>query len=150
MLVLINGENKLLGRCLLWKLDYPKGRIYADRIYTSRDSDINRFKAYIRNRGWLNYDNNYSDIRLVVLNDSTKLYTTPYLDSFSLNKDSKHGLVAFTKSVSFSSIKHKLSNSQGINFVKKLFGIKQKQQQEFENLMTFENFIYKQKKPNSI
>jgi hypothetical protein len=56
MLIYVNDEDQLLGRALVWKLDKTplKGvRWFMDRIYTVRDSDINRFKNYARKEGWL-------------------------------------------------------------------------------------------------
>ena len=56
MLIYVNDEGQLLGRALVWKLDKTplKGvRWFMDRIYTVRDSDMNRFKDYARKEGWL-------------------------------------------------------------------------------------------------
>lgn len=86
MLALINKRGKLMGRCILWKLDYPYGKIYADRIYTVKDSDVNRFKRFIDKRGWLSYEKKgrYSK-KVVQLNDEDVhiYYDTPYLDTFT-------------------------------------------------------------------
>jgi hypothetical protein len=53
MAILLNDQNQLLGRCLLWKLDDPKGRMFADRVYTRFDEDINTFVELFRKNGIL-------------------------------------------------------------------------------------------------
>jgi hypothetical protein len=44
-------SQKIVGRALLWKLD--DGRVFLDRIYTIRDYDIEKYKAYARHQGWI-------------------------------------------------------------------------------------------------
>jgi hypothetical protein len=56
MLIYVNENKELLGRALVWKLEKTplKGvRWFMDRIYTVRDSDMNRFKEYAKKEGWL-------------------------------------------------------------------------------------------------
>jgi len=92
MLILVDHEDKLLGRCILWKLDDPKGRIYADRIYTIYDYDYNTFEDYIDKKGWLKYYDDkpsYMEIILHTTNDYSgngMMYAPrPYMDTFNLN-----------------------------------------------------------------
>jgi len=46
MLILLNDDNKLLGRALLWRLVEPAGKTYMDYIYTRYTSDDELFKSY--------------------------------------------------------------------------------------------------------
>jgi len=83
LLVLLDESKKCVGRCLLWKLDYPKGKIFADRIYYKKYSDERRFMRYIHEKGWLSRSgtgDKYSNSRLVVLD--TFLGKLPFFDSF--------------------------------------------------------------------
>lgn len=63
MLVYLDENNKVLGRALVWKLSKsPCAATHLlDRIYTARDSDIDRFKAYAQEKGWLTKWKNDSD-----------------------------------------------------------------------------------------
>lgn len=55
MLVMYEDENKLniTARALLWHLDYPKDRIFMDRIYYMNEHQVNIFKKYAEENGWL-------------------------------------------------------------------------------------------------
>ena len=53
MLILKEDAGKLKGRALLWNLESPKGRVFMDRIYTVNDYDIEIFKNYAKEHGWL-------------------------------------------------------------------------------------------------
>lgn len=92
-------SNKICGRALLWKT--REGDYFMDRIYTTRDSDVELFKKYAQKNGWWckraqNSNNNFS----VELGNQTKnaAYTVdlkhwngeyPYLDSLAyLNSSS--------------------------------------------------------------
>jgi len=61
------GEEKLLGRALVWKISrcYPKitdGDLYfMDRIYTNKDSDVNKFKKWSDEHGYARKSYNDSD-----------------------------------------------------------------------------------------
>ena len=63
LVIYVNQKNELLGRALLWKLDKTplKGtKWFMDRIYTNRDSDINRFKDFANQEGFLyKFKNNF-------------------------------------------------------------------------------------------
>lgn len=55
MLVLYPEDirDKIIGRALIWFLDEPKDRIYMDRIYTAKDSDVYMFIEYAKSKGYL-------------------------------------------------------------------------------------------------
>lgn len=84
MLVLLDeSKKKSIGRCLLWKLDYPEGKIYADKIYYNKLSDEKRFRRYIEQKGWLSsHKGSRYDSKLVILD--TFLGILPYLDTFDV------------------------------------------------------------------
>ena len=71
-------NNKIIGRALVWKLDTPSGRTFMDRIYTSNDYDIDNFKKYAKDNGWLYKfkQNMESDEKIVdTVNNITKNIT---------------------------------------------------------------------------
>lgn len=53
MLILKDDQGKLRARANIWKLDEPDGRIYMDRIYSVNDFDVELFKNYAKEQGWL-------------------------------------------------------------------------------------------------
>lgn len=53
MLILKDDVDRLRGRALIWYLTYPEGRIYMERIYTINDCDVELYKKYAREQGWL-------------------------------------------------------------------------------------------------
>lgn len=54
LLVLLNDDNKLMGRALVWfGLRKPTGKIYMDRIYTINDADKKLYTDYAVQNGWL-------------------------------------------------------------------------------------------------
>jgi hypothetical protein len=44
--------NKIKGRALVWKLQFPEGVTFLDRIYTHNDSDVELFREYAKSQGW--------------------------------------------------------------------------------------------------
>lgn len=69
MLIYLNEDGLMMGRALLWKLDESPNNIkwFLDRIYTVRDSDVNRFREYAKKEGWLyKYRNGYDDVEGVL------------------------------------------------------------------------------------
>ena len=140
MLILVNGREKLIGRCILWKLDYPKGKIYADRIYTNRDSDKRRFESYIGKRGWLGY--NTDSGKMVVVLDNTPGEEFPYLDTFHIYKKGYSSAYAISEPSILGT-----SNIDGLDECMELAGHKKffdklfkRKEQTFEHLKTFEQF----------
>ena len=68
MLILKDDANKLRGRALIWNLTEPSGRVFMDRIYTVNDSDVELYKSFAVDNGWLykkrqtfGYDHNIVD-----------------------------------------------------------------------------------------
>ena len=53
MLILKDDAERLRARALVWYLTYPEGRIYMERIYTINDADVELYKKYAREQGWL-------------------------------------------------------------------------------------------------
>jgi hypothetical protein len=55
LLILVDKNNKLLGRALVWKLyESPcEAEYFMDRVYVSNDSDVNRFINYAKENKWL-------------------------------------------------------------------------------------------------
>lgn len=55
LLIYFNENKKLLGRALIWKLKKSPcdAKYFMDRIYTSSDSDVLKFKQYADEQGWM-------------------------------------------------------------------------------------------------
>ena len=55
LLIMKSKDNKsnIVGRALVWKLDTPSGKTFMDRIYTNFDYDVENFKKYAKDHGWL-------------------------------------------------------------------------------------------------
>lgn len=106
-----NGERKLLGRALVWTLnkspwDYPKLTKFMDRIYTSKDSDVNKFKKYANENEifYKNYNDSDADTGMVFkFNDMIlkakieidvegECENYPYLDTLKFLNDPKDKL----------------------------------------------------------
>lgn len=108
LLVLVNEEDKVLGRALLWELDFCTNeeiKKFMDRIYTANDYDVNKFKAWaIENKYAYKYKNTFSDVKEVIWNRETisvdmrvdlnkiDYYSFPYLDTFKLYSPDNHSL----------------------------------------------------------
>ena len=111
MLILKDDANRLRGRANLYTLEKPEGRIYMDRIYSVNDYDVELFKDYAKQNGWLHkeqqtygWHNNIVDTRdgqihkwddMVMLAKLDKIPGShfkyyPYLDTLSIfNPDNK-------------------------------------------------------------
>jgi len=113
MLILKDDANKLRGRANLWQLEEPKGRIYMDRIYSVNDYDVELFKDYAKQQGWLHkesqtygWQNNIVDTKngevykwndMILLTKIKKVPEVdydyyPYLDTLSIYNTVKHTL----------------------------------------------------------
>jgi len=98
MLVMFDQEDKVLGRALLWSGIMVKGesRHILDRIYTVRDSDVEAFKEYAKERDWIYKEKQsyidkcefidrgepqtyYLDVELY----NSSFYEYPYVDTFT-------------------------------------------------------------------
>lgn len=54
LLVYVDSDDKVHGRALVWKVKKSpcESNYFMDRVYTNRDSDVNRFKKFADNEGW--------------------------------------------------------------------------------------------------
>lgn len=57
LLILLNEDNKLLGRALIWKLVEPDGKTFMDYVYARYDKDNELFWMFAEQRDWLYADN---------------------------------------------------------------------------------------------
>jgi hypothetical protein len=109
MLVLLE-DDKLIGRALVWKLDSIKrirkdvevAEWFMDRQYTIKDSDVEKFRNYAKEKGWAykSYNNHHSfspvifngeefNADMTVRVKSKKYPKYPYMDTFRrFDKDS--------------------------------------------------------------
>jgi hypothetical protein len=83
-LLILEEDGKLLGRALIWKLNsldyYGKDNNedsvdvwFMDRQYTIKDSDVQKFRNYAKDKGWIwKANNNHHSLSEVVINDSVK------------------------------------------------------------------------------
>ena len=88
MLILVE-DGKLLGRAIIWKPEsyskegYPE--FFMDRIYATKDSDIDKFKNYAKEQGWAHKTHNdYNSFRYVTyVNKADVVDMTVKLDKVS-------------------------------------------------------------------
>ena len=54
LLIYVDSDDKIHGRALVWKVKKSpcESKYFMDRVYTNRDSDINRFKQFADTEGW--------------------------------------------------------------------------------------------------
>ena len=96
MIIVLNNERQLIGRAILWRLDYANGsgnNMFMDRIY-GNDVIIERLKQYaIENMYWHKYEQSFNcnrvvapdgtiqegDFHIVLKNTDQELY--PYMDT---------------------------------------------------------------------
>ncbi len=62
LLILIDGDGKIHGRALVWKLkESPcEAKYFMDRVYTNADSDVIKFKNFAEEKGFLYKQKNNS------------------------------------------------------------------------------------------
>ena len=103
LLILVDEDDKLIGRALVWKLSsikiYGKDPVqdswFMDRQYTIKDSDVEKFKNYAKEKGWIykshNNHHSYSNVTiegeeknatLEVQVKATNYGRYPYMDTF--------------------------------------------------------------------
>ena len=98
ILCLLNKNNELAGRALLWKL--PDGNILCDRMYVAADHYYDMFIDYVDKEGWIRKDKfrTYSDKsrfvqngevfeRYYKINTPTAFDYYPYIDTFTYGGD---------------------------------------------------------------
>ena len=90
--------GKIIGRALVWNLSLPSGRVFMDRIYTKNQSDVELFKNYAKENGWLyKRSQNMSENEFIIDSTTDKKermtlkvdninnlgdYEFPYMDTF--------------------------------------------------------------------
>lgn len=70
MLILIDDNNQLTGRALVWKL--RNGETFMDRIYYVNDSDVDLFKNYAKKEGWYYKHQQNNEPNEVIINPEGK------------------------------------------------------------------------------
>lgn len=61
LLVLVDDENIIYGRALVWEFD---GGVFMDRVYVANDSDYYKFIGHASKNGWFYKDQNKSGARI--------------------------------------------------------------------------------------
>jgi hypothetical protein len=111
LLIYVDSDDKIHGRALVWKVKKSpcESKYFMDRVYTNRDSDVNRFKDFANNEGWFykklvsSHDNDnvcfiykgqevYGEVKLKL---DGNFNTYPYVDTMcylSKDKDSLSNL----------------------------------------------------------
>ena len=87
-MVIMKGKDpdKIIGRALIWKL--KDGNYYLDRPYANNDEDINLFKQWGRDKGYVVYGDGYKHKEVNL--DKSEFSSYPYMDTFKyLNRDEK-------------------------------------------------------------
>jgi hypothetical protein len=129
MLVLLDKDNLICGRALLWNLDKPK-RMYLDRVYGINDYIINIFHNFARKHNWIyrntesggiydifylnKYSNKYESIKSYNFKMKVKLNFKnidlyPYLDSFPIKNKLTKSVQNYIPYFSVYSILHRVS-----------------------------------------
>jgi hypothetical protein len=79
-----SDPNKIIGRALIWKLD--NGSTYLDRPYANNDEDVNLFKQWGKDKGYVVYGDSYQHKQVTL--DKSDFQYYPYMDTFKyLNRD---------------------------------------------------------------
>ncbi len=87
-MVIMKGTDpdKIIGRALIWKLD--NGSTYLDRPYANNDEDVNLFKQWGKDKGYMVYGDSYQHKQVTL--DKSNFQYYPYMDTFKyLNRDLK-------------------------------------------------------------
>lgn len=85
MLYLLNPEDKLLGRALIWRLSEPKDVFYMDRIYYTEDYIEKLFLDYARKKKLLTRDTvekNKMTLKVKLNMDYGPPNKNPFMDTF--------------------------------------------------------------------
>jgi len=128
--------DKITGRALVWKLDTPSGRTFLDRIYTNYEHNVQSFKKYAKDNGWLYkmYQNMHDDEQIVdTVNDTNKFMTLvvndikipnteeilfPYLDTMKYYSPNLKRISNNIETVKGSGIIYKLEGTSGDDYYK--------------------------------
>lgn len=74
MLIMVNDDNKLLGRALVWRLAIPSNTTFMDYIYTRNDSDAELFMLYAKSNNWLTANESNLPSKMVCILQNNKKY----------------------------------------------------------------------------
>jgi hypothetical protein len=93
-MVIMKGldPNKIIGRALIWKLD--NGNTYLDRPYANNDEDVNLFKQWGRNKGYVVYGDTYEHKEVTLDKSDFRFY--PYMDTFKYLNRGKNLLSTYS------------------------------------------------------
>lgn len=84
LLIFVDMNDKLLGRALLWKLE--DGSKFMDRIYTTRDSNIDLFVKWGKENGYTKHYERTSNNNLSVKVEPKDYAQYPFMDTFKYYK----------------------------------------------------------------
>ena len=101
LLILLNEEDKLIGRALIWKLKSlnihksDEEVIFMDRQYSILESDVEKFKNYAKEKGWsykcynnhhsfgtINYKGEEKNVSMTIEVKQKDYRRYPYMDTF--------------------------------------------------------------------
>lgn len=85
LLILLNNDNKLLGRSLIWNVDEPN-IVYMDRVYSVYDEIKIAFERYADEQGWnkrySNGEDNNGKMKIFFDYNLGSPEENPYMDTF--------------------------------------------------------------------
>jgi len=116
LLILLDDNDKLLGRAIIWfnSIKPEPGRIFMDRVYTTKDSDIDIFKNYAKKNGWLYKEYQSYDKPAYIDPHDGRRHTMTL--SFRLEENKKYDSYPFLDTVMYYTPKTgRISNTTGIN-----------------------------------
>ena len=89
MAILLDDDDKLLARALIWKLDKPEGRVFMDRIYSVKEEFASMIADYGRmNNMLMKVDGDHMKYKMELTVDNPIPVNAnneergPYMDSF--------------------------------------------------------------------
>ena len=101
LLILLNEEDKLIGRALIWKLKSlnihksDEEVIFMDRQYSILESDVEKFRNYAKEKGWsykcynnhhsfgtMNYKGEDKNVSMTIEVKQKDYRRYPYMDTF--------------------------------------------------------------------
>ncbi len=106
LLIYVDSDDKIHGRALVWKVKESPcdSKYFMDRVYTNRDSDVNRFRQFADSQNWfykkINNSHTKDNVRFVYKGQNVNGVVTvkldgdfnsfPFVDTLCyLNKDKK-------------------------------------------------------------
>lgn len=79
--ILVDENNKLLARALVWKLDKPDGVVFMDRVYSSKAEYGKMLEDYAKAKEWKMKSNGYNTNHKLSVTLKEWVPTLPYLDT---------------------------------------------------------------------